>query len=66
MTEVNSFLDENSALVDKKTLYEMYQQAINDAPYSFFYINMNSKDTNKMFYIRAFAKQTPPAARLNP
>ena len=52
MTEVNSFLDENSALVDKKTLYEMYQQAINDAPYSFFYINMNSKDTNKMFYIR--------------
>ena len=52
MTEVNSFLDENSAVVDKKTLYEMYQQAINDAPYSFFYINMNSKDTNKMFYIR--------------
>ena len=52
MTEVNSFLDENSALVDKKTLYDMYQQAINDAPYSFFYINMNSKDTNKMFYIR--------------
>ena len=30
----------------------MYQQAINDAPYSFFYINMNSKDINKMFYIR--------------
>ena len=52
MTEINSFLDENSALVDKKTLYEMYQQAINDAPYSFFNINMNSKDTNKMFYIR--------------
>ena len=52
MTEVNSFLDENSAPVDKKTLYEMYQQAINDAPYSFFYIYMNSKDTNKMLYIR--------------
>ena len=52
MTEVNSFLDENSALVDKKTLYDMYQQAVNDAPYSFFYINMNSKDINKMFYIR--------------
>ena len=52
MTEVNSFLDENSALVDKKTLYEMYQQAVNDKPYSFFYINMNSKDINKMFYVR--------------
>ena len=49
MTEVNSFLEENSALVDKKTLYDMYQQAVNDAPYSFFYINMNSKDINKMF-----------------
>ena len=36
MTEVNSFLEENSALVDKKTLYDMYQQAVNDAPYSFF------------------------------
>ena len=52
MTEINSFLDKNSALVDKKTLYEKYQQAINDAPYSFFYINMNCKDTNKIFYIR--------------
>ena len=52
MTEVNSFLEENSALVDKKTLYDMYQQAVNDAPYSFFYTNMNSKDINKMFYVR--------------
>ena len=51
MTEVNSFLEENSALVDKKTLYDMYQQALNFAPYSFFYINMNSQDVNKMFYI---------------
>ena len=52
MTEVNSFLEENSALVDKKTLYDMYQQAVNDAPYSFFCINMNSKDINTMFYMR--------------
>ena len=51
MTEVNSFIDENSALVDKATLYEMYQQAVNDAPYSFFYINCNSQDINKTFYI---------------
>ena len=35
MNEVNSFLEENSALVDKKSLYDMYQQAVNDAPYSF-------------------------------
>ena len=35
MNEVNSFLEENSALVDKKTLYDMYQQAVNFAPFSF-------------------------------
>ena len=28
MNEVNSFLEENSALVDKRTLYDMYQQAV--------------------------------------
>ena len=51
MSEVNSFLEENSALVDKKTLYDMYQQAVNFAPYSFFYINTNAKDVNNMFFI---------------
>ena len=52
MNEVNAFLEENSALVDKKALYDMYQQAINDAPYSFLYINTNAKDVNNMFFIR--------------
>ena len=51
MNEVNAFLEENSALVDKKTLYEMYQQAVNYKPYSFFYINTNAKDVANMFYI---------------
>ena len=51
MNEVNSFLEENSALVDKKTLYEMYQKAVNYAPYSFFYIHTNAKDVNNMFFI---------------
>ena len=30
MNEVNSFLEENSALVDKKTLAGMYQQAVHE------------------------------------
>ena len=51
MNEVNAFLEENSALVDKKALYEMYQQAVNYKPYSFFYINTNAKDVANMFYI---------------
>ena len=49
MNEVNSVWEENSALVDKKTLYDMYQQVVNFAPYSFFYINKNAKDVNNMF-----------------
>ena len=51
MNEVNAFLEENSALVDKSTLYEMYQKAVNFAPYSFFYINTNAKDVSNMFFI---------------
>ena len=51
MNEVNSFLEENGALVAKKTLYDMHQQAVNFASYSFFYINTNAKDVNTMFYI---------------
>ena len=51
MNEVNSFLEENGALVAKKTIYDMHQQAVNFASYSFFYINTNAKDVNTMFYI---------------
>ena len=51
MNEVNSFLEEHSALVDTKTLYDMYQQAVNFSPYSFFYISTNAKDANSMFFI---------------
>ena len=51
MNEVNAFLEENSALVDKSTLYEMYQKAVTFAPYSFFYINTNAKDVSNMFFI---------------
>ena len=51
MNEVNSFLEENLALVDKKALYDMYQQAVNFAPYSFFCINTNATHVNNMFFI---------------
>ena len=51
MNEVKSFLEENSALVDKKALYDMYQQAVNFAAYSFFYIDTNAKDVRNMFFI---------------
>ena len=50
-SELDAFIEESSALVDKKTLLEMYKEATKE-PYSFFYININSKDINKTFYIR--------------
>ena len=50
-SELDAFIEENSALVDKKTLLDMYKEAVKE-PYSFFYININSKDINKTFHIR--------------
>ena len=50
-TELDAFIEESSALVDKKTLLQMYKIAVKE-PYSFLYININSKDINQMFYIR--------------
>ena len=49
MNEVSSFIEDNSALVNKDELYQMYRLAVNDAPYSFLYINTNAKDVNRMF-----------------
>ena len=47
-----SFIEENSATVDKQQLLDMYHQAVNDAPYSFFYVNMNAKNVNDMLFPR--------------
>ena len=46
-----SFIEENAAIVDKDKLMDMYHTAINHSPYSFFFVNLNSKDVNSMFYI---------------
>ena len=51
-SELMSFIEEHSAIVDKQQLLDMYHQAVNDAPYSFFYVNMNAKDINKIFHTR--------------
>ena len=52
ISELQTFIDENSAIVDKDRLREIYNLAVNDQPYSFLYVNMNAKDINHMFYIR--------------
>ena len=48
--DLDCFIDETSALLDKKQLNEIYKIAT-DEPYSFLYIKLNSKEINNMFYI---------------
>ena len=48
-SELMSFIEETSPIVDKQQLLDMYHQAVNFAPYSFFYVNMNAKDVSYQF-----------------
>jgi hypothetical protein len=50
MKDLQALLDETSALVDKKTLLEIYNTAI-ERKYNFLYINLMADNINEMFYI---------------
>ena len=56
--DLDSVLDELTALIDKKSLLEMYQLATNE-PYSFWYINLVAKTKDDMFYIRLEKRMIP-------
>ena len=49
--DLETLIEELSALCNKQELLEMYRAATID-PYSFWYINLCSKDTNKSFFFR--------------
>ena len=49
--DLECFINEVSALIDKKSLLEMYNMATNE-PYSFLYCKLTSKDRNKIFMIK--------------
>ena len=49
-SDLQTFLDEVSALVDKKTLLEMYNLAT-EQPFSFLYVRLTEKNKDKMFMI---------------
>ena len=49
--DLEAFLEEVSALADKKTLMDIYNLATQE-PYSFLYVKLNSKSKNDMFFIR--------------
>jgi hypothetical protein len=52
MAEVDAFVQEQSALVDKKTVYDIYKIATEDQPYSFLFVKLRESDLNKIFMIR--------------
>ena len=49
--DLESIIEELSALAPKNTLLQMYNEAVKD-PYSFLFINLSAHDKNHMFYIR--------------
>ena len=49
--DLETFLEEVSAVADKKTILELYQMATSEA-YSFLYVNLIAKNKNDMFFIR--------------
>ena len=51
MAEVEAFIMEQSALVDKKSLYEIYQTTVYDKPYSFLFVKLREHDVNNVFMI---------------
>ena len=49
--EIQALMEELSALYPTRTLHVMYEASI-EAPHSFWYVNLVSKDKREMFYVR--------------
>ena len=49
--DLETFIDEVSAVTDKKTLMQIYTLATSE-PYSFLYVNLRAKKVSEMFFIR--------------
>ena len=49
--DLDTFVDEVSAVYDKKTLLALYNAATEE-PFSFLYVKLTSKSTEDMFYKR--------------
>ena len=49
MKDLDTFIDEVSAVLDKKTLLELYNIATAE-PYSFLYVKLTAKNRDQMFF----------------
>ena len=52
MAEVDAFVQEQSELIDKNTVYQIYKLATEDKPYSFLFVKLRESDVNRIFLIR--------------
>jgi hypothetical protein len=50
--EIVALLEELSAIYPVETLHQMYTQAVEDQPFSWWYINLIAKEKTRMFFIR--------------
>ena len=55
-------MEEVSNYYDKKTLLQMYELAVNDQPYSFWYINLAASKLEDVFWLRFEHRMIPTAA----
>ena len=55
LKDIDTFIEEQSALVDKKTLYDIYKIATEEA-YSFLFVKLRMSDVNKIFMKRLEAE----------
>ena len=51
MAEVEAFVQEQSALIEEKTVYDIYKLATEE-PYSFLFVKLCESDINKIFMVR--------------
>ena len=49
--DLEAFVEEVSAVADKKTILDIYSMATRE-PYSFLYVNLRATDRNQLFHIR--------------
>ncbi len=56
--DLQIWLDENSAIYDKKTLLKMYHMCV-DKPFGFMYINLTVQDRGEMFWYKFEARLVP-------
>ena len=56
--DLESIIEEVSAVYDKKTLYKLYRLAT-EQPYSFLYVKLTAKDVDDMFYLNFNHKLIP-------